>query len=119
MTIEEQFLPQELSFELARLGFNYPCLAKFKDNGELVLLSKPTINIETFPICAPLWQQAFEWLSEKYGLDVLIHNYDENRLFISINNNYVVDNIDFKKTFRKSEVKSEAIKICLKHIQYL
>jgi hypothetical protein len=116
MTIQLQFLPYELSKKMAELKFDEACLAKYNDNGEFDLLRKPSINIETFPICAPLWQQAFDWLSEKYNLDILIHKYKLDTYFISINNNFIVDELDFKLKFTGSEVKSAALEIAFKQI---
>lgn len=117
MTISEQFLNQEYSIKLAELGFNLPCLAKWSDNGELIILDKPAINISTFPICAPLWQQAFEWMSEKYKIDILIHKYKEDLYFISVNGVYLVDDLDFKLTFKKDEVKTSALEKAFKLIK--
>lgn len=117
MTYSDQFLPEDLSIKMKELKFEEPCFAKFKDNGELMLLDKPAINIDTFPVCAPLWQQAFDWFSDNHKIDILIHKYKEDKYFISINNNYIADELDFKLVFTKSEVKSAAIEIALKHIK--
>jgi hypothetical protein len=117
MAISDQFLPEDLSKKMKELKFEEPCLAKFKDNGEFILLDKPAINIDTFPVCAPLWQQAFDWLSEKYNINVLIHKYKLDKYFISIDNVYIVDDLDFKLIFTKSEVKSSALEIAFKYIK--
>ena len=115
MSISKQFLNQEQSKKMAENGFNLPCIGKWNDV-EFILLDKPAINIPTFPICAPLWQQAFEWIAEKYNMEIQIHKYKEDSYFISINNIYVVDDLDFKLIFTKSEVKSAALEIAFKKI---
>lgn len=117
MTVSEQFLTYQLSVKMSELGFDLPCLAKWSDKEKLILLDKPAINIKTFPICAPLWQQAFEWITEKYKLEIQIHKYKEDSYFISLNNVYIVDDLDFKLKYTKSEVKNTALEICFKHIQ--
>ncbi len=115
MTVSDLFLPKDLSNKLSSIGFNQPCLAKYNQD-ELILCDKSVINIDTFPICAPLWQQAFDWFLENYNLEVIIQKSKDNSFFISINGSYIVDNLDFKIKFNKSEVKSKAIEICLNRI---
>lgn len=117
MVVSNLFLNQKQSIKLSELGFELPCLAKWSTDGDLILLDKPAINIKTFPVCAPLWQQAFDWFSDNHKIDILIHKYKEDKYFISVNNNYIVDEIDFKLVFTKSEVKSAAIEIAIKHIK--
>lgn len=117
MTLEYQFVPYELSKELANIGFNEFCLAKYNDKEEIEIVPRMAMNIESFPICAPLWQQVFEWLSEKHNIEVNFHKYKKETYFVSINSNYLIDDLDFKLIFKKSEVKIKALEICLKRIK--
>ena len=87
------------------------------DKEEIEVVSRLAMNIKDFPICAPLWQQIFEWFLENYKIEVQIHKYREDAYFLSINNTYLVDDLDFKLKFKKSEVKIKALEICLKRIK--
>jgi hypothetical protein len=117
MILESQFVPYKYSKELADIGFNEFCLAIFNDKEEIEVVSRLAMNIKDFPICVPLWQQIFEWFSENYKIEVQIHKYREDAYFLSINNTYLVDDLDFKLKFKKSEVKIKALEICLKRIK--
>lgn len=110
------FIPFELSKKLANLGFNEFCYAKFSDNGEFKYVDVPVMNIEGFPICAPLWSQAFDWFLEKHNIEVHFYKYKNGLYFLSINNNYLVDNMDFKLKFEKMESKIKALEICIKKV---
>ena len=74
MKIEKEFIPYEQALELKELGFDEPCfgfyvplldgtqefeLMNFESQGKKVVL-------------APLWQQAFRFFREKYGLHYII-----------------------------------------------
>jgi hypothetical protein len=117
MILESQFVPYKYSKELAEIGFDEFCLAVFNDKGEIEIVSRMAMNIKGFPICAPLWQQLFEWFLENHKIEVQIHKYKEDSYFISINNAYLVDNLNFKLIFKKAEVKIKALEICLKRIK--
>ena len=117
MILESQFVPYKYSKELADVGFNEFCLAKYNDKEEIEIVSRMAMNIESFPICAPLWQQIFEWFLENHKIEVQIYKYKEDSYFLSINNTYLVDDLDFKLIFKKSEVKIKALEICLKRIK--
>jgi len=94
--MEKEFIPYEQSLALKELGFNEPCMARFSLGLEqhnttqlqFVLdhsLDKGTnipIENDFFPTScynkgmyiptAPLYQQAFRWFREVYGLDCFI-----------------------------------------------
>ena len=72
--MEKEFVPYDLALELKELGFKEECLGfyvplldgtqefelmKFESQGKKVVL-------------APLWQQAFRFFREKYGLHYII-----------------------------------------------
>ena len=89
--LEKDFVPYEQSLELKELGFDKPCLAHligFGDgtieNGKYVINYQQVfypndfiksddkaeeLGLHPFGICGvPLYQQAFRWFREKYGL---------------------------------------------------
>jgi hypothetical protein len=69
--MNNEFVPQVIAKDLKELGFNKPCLAWWFEEGTV---SVPTEgrsfwsdwNVNPKRISAPLWQQAFDWLREKY-----------------------------------------------------
>mgnify|MGYP003509672030 FL=1 len=90
--MEKEFCSYEQALALKELGFDEPCFGFYYPNGKL-------INIVTtgFPddkkdcVFAPLYQQAFRWFRDKYGLEGVtqraedfmwykwtIHQYNEN-----------------------------------------
>lgn len=75
--MEKQFIPYELAVKLKELGFDEPCLGVWNiPNGEYEVtlvyggkLHEGYINdIQSFKVCAPLWQQAEDFLLKKYNL---------------------------------------------------
>ena len=79
----KEFIPYEQALELKKLGFDEQCYAWYNKNG--VLLSDVSIGYESGDnlyslndmnddgqCIAPLYQQAFRWFREKYGLVGLI-----------------------------------------------
>jgi hypothetical protein len=75
------------------------------------------MNIEGFPICAPLWSQVFDWFLEIHNQEIHLYKYKEDKYFLSINNQYLTDDIDFKLIFTKSEAQLKAFEICTKKIK--
>lgn len=72
--MNDQFVTYEIANKLKELGFNVPCLAVYGTNGEFEYTHKisqfsPMSNSQSssFLPTAPLWQQAIDWLREKYG----------------------------------------------------
>ena len=84
--ISKNFIPYDLALELKELGFDEECLALYQSNHN----NKPFININNkinieallsgkiknegiqYLIKVPLWQQAFRFFREKYGLHYII-----------------------------------------------
>jgi len=73
--MEKEFVPYEQALELKELGFNEPCLAYYSD----VELQNPYLSVGRgvktlsdmqggYYKLAPLYQQAFRWFRDKYGL---------------------------------------------------
>jgi hypothetical protein len=69
--MEKEFIPYEQALALQELGFDEPCFAIycFKEL-RIGIFSNLSISYNT--ILAPLYQQAFRWFREKYGLYHLI-----------------------------------------------
>lgn len=63
--MEKQFVPFEFAVKLKELGFDEPVLGWF--NGSKELEYENRYGARNF-IDAPLWQQAFDFFREKYGL---------------------------------------------------
>jgi hypothetical protein len=69
--MEKEFIPYEQALELKELGFNQPCM------GYYIELKNPIegllkIGLDNEYLQAPLYQQAFRWFREVYGLDCFI-----------------------------------------------
>jgi len=83
--IDKEFVPYQEALELNELGFDYQCVNYYSHYGNgqvhlnnLVLCSK--IGVETNRdkgILAPLYQQAFRWFRENYGLK---HDIDDDNV---------------------------------------
>lgn len=117
MGLELDFVNYEYSKKLSDCGFTEFCLAKYTDKEKLTYVSIPVMNIKDFPICAPLWYQVWDWFLEKFKLEIILHKYKSELYYLSINGNYLVDNLDFKLTFTKLEANYRALDICLKRIK--
>ncbi len=84
MKIEKEFIPYEQALELKELGFNQPCFAFYglsRDDYKTIRLSifqnlktdyLPDIHHLDVTCDAPLYQQAFRFFREKYGLHYII-----------------------------------------------
>ena len=82
--MKKEFIPYDIALALKELGFDEPCLAKYDVPGNLITSgcysdsSIVHLIIEQNDICeahtlAPLYQQAFRWFREKYGLHLSIN----------------------------------------------
>lgn len=75
-TLSKNFVPYTLALKLKELGFDEECIAayfspdlRFIDEFSSVFLEKNSkFCVEDKYCAAPLWQQAFEWMREKYNL---------------------------------------------------
>jgi hypothetical protein len=74
--MEAEFIPYELALRMKQLGFDEPCFAWYYGKDLWIVdqeESKP-MNYRQNPIrggngiFAPLYQQAFRWFREKYGI---------------------------------------------------
>jgi hypothetical protein len=63
--MENEFIPYEQALALKELGFDEPCFGYYDEGGNLY-----TEMVEVLK--APLYQQAFRWFREKYGLNYVV-----------------------------------------------
>ena len=104
--MNKEFVPYNESLELKQLGFDGIYTFKVYDSTTKELIFSELGNVVSGYILAPLYQQAFRWFRENYGLDSYIiparleakKVYDyyiwftnekyERDLFIGMNNQY-------------------------------
>jgi hypothetical protein len=69
--IEKEFAPYEEALVLKELGFNEPCFGYWKSKNWLIQEKTRTDGYTHADqeCSAPLYQQAFRWFREKYGLN--------------------------------------------------
>jgi len=109
--MEKEFVPYEQALALKELGFDEPCFGWYHRN-ELTLDIEANETIEfhkslgRFKGCflAPLYQQAFRWFREKYGLSAcaLLKMRDSKRVSFYIINE--LDNRLIQSKFFKSKI---------------
>ena len=67
--MNKEFVPYEQALALKELGFDEPCFGYYNYNGSHFFKYKPKTDDKNLTK-APLYQQAFRWFREKYGLFV-------------------------------------------------
>jgi len=77
--MKKEFVPHKLSVKLKELGFDEPCFGWYSTKGVFYsdINANSTIELNTMTnrgsfanaILSPLYQQAFRWFRENYGLD--------------------------------------------------
>jgi hypothetical protein len=78
MSNDKDFVPYSIALELKQLGFDEPCFGCYDEKGVFGLtvmsIKQYYINIkeDTWNCSAPLYQQAFRWFREKYGIKHMI-----------------------------------------------
>jgi hypothetical protein len=83
--MKNEFIPYEQAVELKELGFDEPCFGRYdgwaKYKGkiwyEMPNLGKGWIPAED--VLAPLYQQAFRWFREKFGLRASITDFIDDK----------------------------------------
>ena len=82
--MEKEFVTYEQALALKELGFDEPCLAKHDLKHILLRIEecKSQENAQEFDyILAPLYQQAFRWFREKYGLYSVIDGLEHRQYY--------------------------------------
>lgn len=110
--LHKEFVPYEQALELKQLGFDEPCLAT---HGYLELF----IGTNDGHLKAPLYQQAFRWFREKYGLCYFpdIGSFDFSfRIFDLKKDRNLMENILHPIGFNFEGTYEEAELACLKKL---
>jgi hypothetical protein len=85
----KEFIPYEQALELKELGFNEQCFAAQKDNiidyGSEMHSFIYNMDCGDIWVALPLYQQAFRWFREKYGLCIVIKPIDDKKLELGYN----------------------------------
>jgi hypothetical protein len=83
--LEKEFVPYELALRMKQLEFDEPCFSYYmngilqpslnvKDYSYFKEMIEINSNIKNFEnVLAPLFQQAFRWFRQEYGLHHVIH----------------------------------------------
>jgi hypothetical protein len=73
MNADKEFVPYQPSLDMKSIGFNEPCLSYFDSRLEQQLGNFDFTEIkgynESDSALSPLYQQAFRWFREKYGIE--------------------------------------------------
>jgi hypothetical protein len=106
--MNKEFIPYEQALELKELGFNELCLFYYTDNEALRIYHQSEIYDDL--VGAPLYQQAFRWFREKYGIMYIVYNNTENwkntfhGAYSKINSDYESDYTDDYNTYEEAEL---------------
>jgi hypothetical protein len=98
--MNKEFIPYEQALELKELG-----LLTYKKDNDFGLLYKGS------DIPSILYQQAFRWFREKYGLYYKIHGYSNNTSFV-----FDIADGDFETYYDECPTYEEAELACLKKL---
>jgi hypothetical protein len=99
--MEKEFIPYTLALALKKLGFDEPFNpfdTFYYRNGYLCEANKNAVesfnNFNDEVVLAPLYQQAFRWFREKYGLFIGIVHYE---------NGYSINDLRRFDTYEEAE----------------
>ncbi len=81
--MEKYFLPYELALEMKLIGFDEPCIGVYIENiliveDDWLFSTNQDTFIESNNFTAPLYQQAFKFFKEEYGLDCYVDGAGRN-----------------------------------------
>lgn len=121
------FVPRQQSLELKELGFNQPCISKWEEDylcqdegfdicNQDTWLTNTKLHYNKKYCTAPLWEQAFQFFIDHYGLDAHI-TYPESKTNIVEGINsvyydieiYTLSQGDAHKTYRHMSVSPEKL----------
>jgi hypothetical protein len=118
--MEKEFVSYEVALKLKELGFDEPCFTYYYEltSNLRTHLGVDIRNAWTYSgnkklgfTLAPLYQQVFKWLRNKYGIDFSINTtysrYNENtskKYSGVIDNKTVFINVGFYETFEEAEL---------------
>lgn len=106
--MNKEFIPYEQALALKELGFNESCFGSFKKDSLEISYANIDYCNNMKRTLAPLYQQAFRWFREKYGIFSSIWCFEMDQKFF----------IEFGFGIHKFEVvnKEEAELECLKKL---
>jgi hypothetical protein len=132
--MEKEFIPYEQALALKELGFDEPCFGRFytkpkskmfgidergrhypikNTSKKLYTLGEYFVLNDDNVITAPLYQQAFRWFREKYGLwQIVMQNTDKDWTYDIMT---IIGMIDYK-IFDVFDTYEEAELECLKKL---
>jgi hypothetical protein len=83
--MENEFIPFQQALELKELGFDEECLfayygksdlSNFKEYDYDLCGDRNNLSLKDGEVSAPLYQQAFRWFREKYGIHITPKKFD-------------------------------------------
>ena len=119
--MNKEFIPYEQSLELKELGFDEYCFAYYNKIGfHFLKLKNSDVLLESEHIkgnwaTAPLYQQAFRWFREKYGLYIDLFVDDDNTFGFFITHFTDDARVD-SPIYRTKNTYEEAELACLKKL---
>lgn len=117
--MKEQFVPYELAVKLKELGFDEECFASIDSLSKTPYIpSKGGLykNSDGYILACPLWQQAFDWLWNKYSVWSTITPFNPNKniweiiIYYKVNSEYNDDTECLTMSYE------EARKACLEKL---
>jgi hypothetical protein len=85
MSVEKEFVPYLTAVKLKELGFDEECLfayygksdlSNFKESDYDLCGDRNNSSLKDGRVSAPLYQQAFRWFREKYGIHITPNKFD-------------------------------------------
>lgn len=70
--MNNQFVTYEIALKMKELGFDEECLGNYGEKSKDLFIF-PDSQLKRLTIKAPLWQQAIDWLREKYNQVICIY----------------------------------------------
>ncbi len=90
--MKNEFVSYEIALELKQLGFDEPCFGYFQENKTRVIIDNSGLitnsnfskifSEDRFRLVTPLYQQAFRWFREKYGVHMYPEKFDVNKWWV-------------------------------------
>lgn len=104
--MSKEFIPYEQALELKELGFDEECLGYHNLDP---YLPNPTFNLvrpfdHEWCLPAPLYQQAFRWFREKYGLGHMINGIGYESFIMNIGGILYIFNAFAFETYEEAEL---------------
>jgi hypothetical protein len=90
--MSKEFIPYEQALELKELGFDEPCMSSRDMNNGQGLIQ------------LPLYQQAFRWFREKYGLGHMINGIGYESFIMNIGGILYIFNAFAFETYEEAEL---------------